>query len=367
MERLTLILGSGFSCEAELPPTSRLFLDKLPPIPDSHFHRLDFKADLEESINRKITSIILDFWGTVFGFRNGSERPTLEDHFTVLDLSANSGHYLGSAYSPKQLRAIRRMSIHRIFQVLDRKYKPSEGLKLFVNEMIKRFDVSVVTLNWDVVWEKEMTRNGRSFHFGVEVRDIVTDVAITNGISLLKVHGSSNWLYCDSCRRIFTGDEGNTKEALHSRAFLATDDFALFNQEHQLTAQEKQYIEQAQIVCPRCSVKLAGRIATFSYRKAFTINQFQTIWDQAFNALSNSDRWLFIGYSMPQADFEFRHLLKSAEQARGSVKLKDMQVIMRGDREGESLFTSYFGSKVSAVHQKGLSDWVDHQMSPYLH
>ena len=366
METLALILGSGFLCEAELPATSKLFLDELPRVPDTFSHRPDYNGDLEQSINDKITSIILDFWRTVFGYHNDAVRPTLEDHFTVLDLSANSGHYLGSAYSPRQLRAIRRMSIHRIFQVLDRKYKPSGGLQEFVKTILKRFELSVVSLNWDVVWEKEMTKNACPFHFGIEVSDVVSQSPQIEGIPILKMHGSSNWLYCDSCRRIYTGDEGNTKKALHSRAFLETADFGLFDVKHRLRGEEKSYIETAQIMCPRCSVKLAGRIATFSYRKAFTINQFQTIWDDAFDALSNAKYWLFIGYSMPQADFEFRHLLKSTELARGVVPLTDVQAVLLDDHEGEQRFRTYFGSKVSAVHQEGLSDWVHQQMPNYV-
>src|SRR5262245_33138916 len=45
--------------------------------------------------------------------------PDLEDLFTCVDLSANTGHHLGSTFSPADLRTARRALIARILHMLN--------------------------------------------------------------------------------------------------------------------------------------------------------------------------------------------------------------------------------------------------------
>jgi hypothetical protein len=104
---------------------------------------------------------------------------------------------------------------------------------------------------------------------------------------------------------------------------------------------------------------MGGRVATFSYRKAFSINQFQTIWDHAYKVLRNSDTWLFVGYSMPEADFEFRHLLKSAQLARKNLSGWSCKVVLKDDDVAERRYRSFFGIKLNQICQKGLTGWVN--------
>ena len=118
-EKLVLFLGSGFSAELGLPVTSKV-QDKL----------LEVTANSPGEARREefISNTISTFWKEVFGWTESRNRPSLEDHFTQIDLAANSGHYLGRIYGPKEgqqyscpkkLRALRRMPIHRIFRLLD--------------------------------------------------------------------------------------------------------------------------------------------------------------------------------------------------------------------------------------------------------
>src|SRR5687767_11572451 len=101
MNDTVLIAGAGLSAVAHLPTTSEL-TKRFLSLPGT----LATPAPLQEAI----TVILRHYWETVFCYRDG-EPPSFEDHFTVLDLAANTGHHLGAAYSPKQLRAIRRLSI----------------------------------------------------------------------------------------------------------------------------------------------------------------------------------------------------------------------------------------------------------------
>jgi len=68
----------------------------------------------------------------------------------------------------------------------------------------------------------------------------------------------------------------------------------------------------------QCStdVVLSSRIATFSYRKALDVPFFQKSWSAAEELLRKAKKWVFIGYSLPAADYEFKYLLKRVELSR---------------------------------------------------
>src|SRR5712671_3159051 len=109
-DRLVLFLGSGFSAELGLPVTSKLQDQLLAPV-----------GIAPDVVRREafISSVLARFWRDTFGWSRARLPPSLEDHFTHIDLAANSGHYLGAGYGPKKLRALRRMTIHRVFKLLD--------------------------------------------------------------------------------------------------------------------------------------------------------------------------------------------------------------------------------------------------------
>jgi len=51
---------------------------------------------------------------------------------SILDLSANSDHNLGRVYSLQKLRAIRRLSIHRVFDILDTRFEHNQNVHLLL-------------------------------------------------------------------------------------------------------------------------------------------------------------------------------------------------------------------------------------------
>jgi len=360
--KLALILGSGFSKEAGLPTTNdipNMFLNT--PKKEKE------PQNLPTGVGDEISRILKDFWKEVFAYDGKSTpSPSIEDHFTLLDLAANSGHHLGKIYSPKKLRAIRRMSIHRIFSIVTADRQESECIHNLLEELNKKYknsDLSIVTLNWDIVIEKHLNKLKIEFYYPFETFDILNATRLPHeGISLTKMHGSTNWVYCDSCRRIFTGKITST--ALKLDAFLEPDDFKALEVDEKII---DSIINNHKVRrdCKSCGNIFAGRVATFSYRKAFSISQFQTLWERAHAALREADKWLFIGYSMPEADFEFKHLLKSAQLARKELKNWSATVILKDDPEAAKRYKSFFGLKDGNIRQKGLSDWVDSELKGF--
>lgn len=113
--KIALIVGAGFSVPAGISSANQLA------------RRFLATPGGSGPVDDTITEALTDFWSKVFG-ADGGTQPTLEEHFTVLDLAANTGHQLGRHYPPRKLRAIRRLSIHRTFQVLDRRYRHSPAI-----------------------------------------------------------------------------------------------------------------------------------------------------------------------------------------------------------------------------------------------
>jgi len=109
------ILGARFSKCADLPV-------------QAEFSSLLTSSEFDTAIDKVITGAIKEFLEDVFGWKDTREIPSLEDIFTFIDLSAGSGHHLGIKYTPKLLRALRRMLIYRTFQIIDHRFKHSEDI-----------------------------------------------------------------------------------------------------------------------------------------------------------------------------------------------------------------------------------------------
>lgn len=352
--RIALIVGAGFSTESGLPPTNKLS-DQFLATPD---------GVVPPQVEQEISRHLREFWEKVFRFTDGKSKPHLEDHFTVIDLAANTGHHLGPAYSPRKLRAIRRFSIHRAFQILNLKYRPSKTIECLLAKLHEQADVSIVSANWDVVVENHFHALGQTYDYGGTVEPLSGYVADGNpSTPLRKLHGSANWVYCDSCRTLFSGPPGGGKDALHMRAFLETDDFEILGSPNEIVQLVRNLPRDGR-ECRICGCEVTARVGTFSYRKDYAIQQFQTIWRQAFDSLRASDTWLFVGYSMPEADFEFKQILKSAELATRESSRKRIQVILK-DGPAER-YQRFFGLGEDSISQVGLKKWVNKNFDNWL-
>jgi hypothetical protein len=222
---IVLILGAGFSKCAGLPI-------------QREFSSLLLSPDFSTEIDLAITEALTKFLNDVFGWCAGSSLPDLEDIFTCVDLAAGSGHHLGIHYTPKRLRAIRRMAIHRIFSVLDRRFSYSPEidtlLRAIWGEPSRR--PAFVVLNWDIVLEKHLMRMHpqptvryccRSYDWHSPNTDAETQPA-SDLVLVCKMHGSGNWVYCDNCHALFY--DLDEKLPLKALVDLTKADFRLFDE-----------------------------------------------------------------------------------------------------------------------------------------
>jgi hypothetical protein len=246
------------------------------------------------------------------------------------------------------------------------RYRQSATICRLLTELSKKADLSIVSVNWDVVMENHFHALGLSYDYGHTVQPM-RDVAGSRkvGIPICKLHGSANWVYCDSCRTLFSGYPGEGKDALHLGAFLEAADFKLMDSPEDVVRLVENLANGGRD-CRICGCRMSARVGTFSYRKDYAIQQFQMIWHSAFDVLRESPIWLFVGYSIPEADFEFRQVLKSAELANRERVPKKIQVVLKDDKPAAGRYRRFFGLEAGIVSQRGLKNWVARDFDSWL-
>jgi SIR2-like domain len=352
--RIVLFLGSGFSAAFGLPTTTLLgsmLLDQ----PNGLHH--------VPEIEKFITKHIADYWKKVFGW-TGRQGPALEDQFTQIDLAANSGHHLGSNYGPKQLRAIRRITIHRVFSLLESSGAQVPCVHKFLRDMCGRFDLTIVTTNWDTEAEWNLDLLGIPFNYGVDVITRSGRNPPVDGIPVLKLHGSTNHGYCDTCRMLVNFGDQVVNAAVSLKLLLEPSDFSLLRRKDLARKLERDRLNTITRTCG-CGGRIGARVGTFSYRKDLNPHAFYTIWDKAASSLQMANSWLFVGYSLPEADIEIRHMLKWTQLAHEDGSEPFINVVLREDTKAGERYEQFFGIDNRQVFQYGFDEWVTGHLDSY--
>ncbi|AHK02724.1 hypothetical protein [Agrobacterium tumefaciens] len=343
-----LISGAGLSFNAGLPLASN-FTPGL----------LNLSKVKLSGPSAALVAFVRNFVDRTFGEGRATdpkEWPELEDIFTLVDLSANTGHHLGD-HSASDLRLVRRALIVRMIRMLSQAYsrgekRPDAQWKL-LETVFSDFDVNrtaVLNLNWDVVVETGFRRAQgiERVDYGCNAEHLVVKDSKTlrykhlnsslPQLHLIKPHGSVNWLYCDACREVFWVSADQV-EYVAQTLFRSRDWDAV--RERTGTKFSARHISPS---CPHCETQALGtRFATFSYRKALDFPMHAASWRTAESYLKDSENWIFFGYSMPNADFEFKHMLKRiqlTETTRPKITL-----ITGGSASAETItrFKRFFG------------------------
>jgi hypothetical protein len=356
--KVVLFLGAGFSVPSGYPCTAQLNKTLLDTPTDSRDIRIE----------EFISTTIGKFWEDVFAWRRGTTKPSLEDHFTQIDMAVKSGHGLGPDYDSAKLRAIHKMTIHRIFSWLRKpKGLPDYDAGGLIVRLSRTFEVTIITTNWDThgEWILDAEGPGIPFNYGVgEVTPDGTPVEQEGDITLLKLHGCVNMSYCDCCQQWTRLGYGSPQAATDYELLLDARDFRLLGADAALADHLKgNQWHQRLGACWACGTPLEVPVLTFTYRK--DVEKFRSVWDGAKTALQLADRWLFVGYSMPEADVEVRHLLKSTQLARKDPDAPLFDVVLKADCDAGLRHQRFFGLPCGKVFQDGIKEWVAKRLDDY--
>jgi hypothetical protein len=165
--------------------------------------------------------------------------------------------------------------------------------------------------------------------------------------TLLKLHGSLNWLYCRTCHRLEIG-------ASASRRFLRV-----------LARLVGPSLEQTYTAdgspCPTCQAKLRPMLIAPSHLKDYRNPHLAQVWYEAERVLRESNRVIFIGYSLPDDDVEVIYLLK-----RSLAHLLPGQItVVEHDMSNPPVTAHAVGRRYRTLFGDGI-DWHPEGMDSWL-
>jgi NAD-dependent SIR2 family protein deacetylase len=356
------VLGAGFSVEAGAPTQAAIIREafKLHKANPRKFKPTKFKEFtnfIEQQLN-----ISEDMFSNI----------DLEDIFTPLDRClAESSQFRG--ISLDKIMKVRESVFYvvgRTIQLLlNETTKTKDYIDYFANYLTressvragveyKRKDpVSVISTNWDILLDNSIYK---SLHSGNGYNGVVdyccyisskdeNDATVVPGleklgqggfnVKLLKLHGSLNWLQCPRCARLYA--RFFEKEAMRN-----------FENATSCRHCDKNFPEEngRHILSPNLIMP--------TYLKNLSNPQYRIIWQNAGIEISEADEIVFIGYSLPYADFEMRQLL--SRMTRKDARIHVVDYLPSENRaELKAHWSKFFGKREIKFSFDGAKSFIN--------
>lgn len=337
-EKTVYILGAGFSAPAGGPDQARL-VQRIFELSDCDAKTRIAKAALEHFL-AQVMRVDL----------KKEPEVTLEDVYTPIDRCLADGVSLRDR-ATGQLQELRGQMEYLISVAIDKsfdsKLSQNPNADKYVHSFAKHLvDVAairaekakttnnadeakaydpfaVISLNWDILLDKAIFEALRIKDGGavgeyepIGVVDYcchISSIASAErrirpglwalgakgyNVKLLKIHGSMNWLQCSNCQRLFVSfdEKVNIPNLINAKMCRH---------------------------CLDCGVEatLQGSLVMPTFLKDLSNFQIKLVWQNAAVELMEAKRLIFIGYSLPHSDFEFRQLLSRMVRKDAEVRV----------------------------------------------
>jgi hypothetical protein len=368
MKKTVYILGAGFSIPAGAPSQAALL-------------GIALKMRLRNGLSERRKNV-RKFLREALNVDEG--KVTLEDVYTPIDRCISDGIGLKS-YSLADLHQVREDLGSLVGSAIRHElgnvpYDQGEYVNVFARHLVEKAAVraelaagaenanaakaydplAVISLNWDILLDnalndalraKDNGMRGDYDPFGVvDYCCYISSVdphesTIRTGlwslgcrgynVKFLKIHGSMNWLQCSNCQQMFVG----------------------FNQKLMLR------IINEPLYCRHCEKQrnrslLRGSLVMPTFLKDLRNFQIKLVWQNAAVELMEARRLVFIGYSLPHADFEFRQLLSRMvhKDAKIDVVLWGKSKTYKAEQER---YKSFFSKHTLKFFPKGAEAYAN--------
>ncbi len=367
MDKTVYILGAGFSKPAKAPIQSEI-IDEILNLRSKHFGNKDklIKGYLDDFEKFLSEELYID--------KRQFDSVALEDVFTPIDRCIIDGISFRSLDN-KKLVELREKIYSLIIFAIKEKLQNASSHKSYIDDFAeylvrqmkprmknKHHDpVAVISTNWDILLDNSIKHAiENDSHNGVVdyccyLSSLHDDETIKPGlwalgkgkynVKLLKIHGSMNWLSCPKCQRLYV---------------------AFYNKiaEYGIYRNKK---------CHHCSVNfkesktvssvLRSNLIMPTFLKDLNNFQIKLIWQNASVELSEANKIVFIGYSLPQADYELRQLLARMiphdaeievvvrEELTDEIKKSNSEIIKR--------YKTFFGKRTVTAKPVGVEKYVE--------
>ena len=350
-EKTVYFLGAGFSCDAGGPIQNGILKNIFS---DGFAEKFKENKDITTALE-KFNDFIAE--GLLISLDKKMDL-ALEDVFTPLDRCINDNKSF-KEYSVNDILQMREQfhllmaaSIHYgvdLKEQKDKRYidKFAKYIDSIAYKRIaeKKDKISVITTNWDILLDNRIkqaveTRNNENNFLSVVdyccyMSSLENDesikpglLALGNGgynVKYLKLHGSMNWLHCPMCQRMY----------------IKFGEKIMFNEAYCKHCKKNHKLEDIE------SVKLKSNLLLPTFLKDLSNIQIQLVWQNAAIELSEASKIVFIGYSLPAADFEVRQLLSRTVRKDAKIEV----VLYPGDKnengsDAENRYRTFFGKRI---------------------
>lgn len=304
----------------------------------------------------------------------------LEDIFTPLDKCITEGISFRNINSDKA-REIRELVNYLIGKTLDiilrgdiqKDYidsfakHVSDLCSIRANGNYSKSDpVSIITTNWDILLDNSIKDYlDAIYNIGGDLKAVVDycchissydpnnhkikpglEVMGKGGfnVKLLKLHGSLNWLQCPRCNRLFV--DFDNKIAVGQYIYKET--------------------------CRHCNNNfgvhdshiLVSNLIMPTFLKNLTNTQYKLIWHNAAIELSEATKIVFIGYSLPAADFEMKQILSRMVRNTAEIEVIDLGISETDAKivDLKNRYEVFFGREV-IIHFQGTEEYIYNHLS----
>ena len=377
MKKTVYILGAGFSKPAKAPIQSEII--------EEIFNLRKKNLGTKEKVIKGYLNEFEKFLeNELFIDKADFKNVALEDVFTPIDRCIIDGISFRSLDN-KKIIDLREKIYSLIIIAIKEKLQDSTQHKGYidafsnylVDEMKPRINnkkhdpISVISTNWDILLDNSIKRSiEEDNHNGVvdyccyisSLHDDETIMpglwALGNGkynVKLLKIHGSMNWLTCPKCQRLYVAFYDKIAEY-----GIYKDKFC--------NHCSKNFKESKNI-----SIALRSNLIMPTFLKDLNNFQIKLIWQNAGVELSEASNIVFIGYSLPQADYELRQLF-----SRMISHDAEIEVVMRGEKDEKTTkviaerkdrndgilqnYRTFFGKRKISSHRIGVEKYIEELM-----
>ncbi len=294
-----IFLGAGASAAEGAPIQANLFKDYFTYIKQAQ------NVSSNDEMDQILANFFRDFFGIdVNGDLTGVPFPIFEEVLGVLELALNRNEcfkgYQSIADEPR-IQKVRECLILLIAVILGEKLQTPNLNHMVLTNRLKGerslMRTLFLSLSYDIIIDNVLTNLYPDYdlYYGVhfmnyDLQDEWHKPDYTKAVSLYKLHGSLNWLYCPTCISL------------------------------KLTPKQKGIAnlrwDIGLCICKRCGSRIIPIVIPPTFFKVMSNYYLQEVWRCAEMKLSRANRLIFCGYSFPDADIHIKYLLKRIELNR---------------------------------------------------
>lgn len=308
--KLAVFLGGGASAAEGAPMQTELFRE--------YFKCVQNEADLEASeMYQELKSYFKEIFDVDIASSNidNLNFPTFEEALGILDLAVRRREALKNfdleniCQNSNRIGFMRQYLVLLVASVLTYKERHTRGLHKSLVRSLKTLNLLdntiFITTNYDLLIDNALAAlPDRNLDYGLSFNHIPDKYRRNDGdtaISLYKVHGSLNWLYCPACNTInLTGDRSGIVS---------------------LPGDNVKYD------CTCCRSIMLPVIVPPTFFKDMSNVFLNMVWNKAEASLRDAEHIIFCGYSFPDADMHVKYLLKRIQTNRASSRSLKIDVV----------------------------------------